>query len=46
MNVDISSIARGHRTCLVKVRIAGIGDWCILWNVQVRTERPDAAATK
>ncbi len=46
MNVDISSIARGHRTCLVKVRIAGTGDWCILWNVQVRTERPDKPAKK
>lgn len=46
MNVDISAIARGNRTCQVKVRIAGTGDWCILWNVQVRTERPDKGAKK
>jgi hypothetical protein len=44
MNVDISSVARGQRTCLVKVQIAGTGDWCILWNILVRTEQPEAAA--
>jgi hypothetical protein len=44
MNVDISAVARGQRTCLVKVQIAGTGDWCILWNILVRTEQPEAAA--
>jgi len=46
MNVDISAVARGNRTCLVKVRIAGTGDWCILWNVQVRTERTGTVLEK
>jgi hypothetical protein len=40
MNVDISSVAKGQKTCYLKVQIDGTGDWCILWGVQVRTERP------
>jgi len=39
MSVDISPVAQGQRSCYLKVQINGTGSWCIIWGLQVRTER-------
>lgn len=45
MMADLSACARGRNEFYLKLQIAGSGDWCTFWEVQVRTERAEAVST-